>query len=225
MRTTDQFAGPVEVLFGKYRRQILGLLLLHPDESFYVREIARLTETPAGSLHRELSTLSAAGLLTRTQSGNQVRYQADRACPIFDDMAAVFRKTTGLADVLHEVLRPLAPDIDLAFVFGSVAQGKERGSSDVDVLVVGVASFTSVVEALTDSRERLRREANPVVMTAAAFRTKYGHGDRFVSRVVREPKLFLFGDAGELAELVEDRPARSAVARGRSAKPGGRRRR
>jgi predicted nucleotidyltransferase len=212
MRTASRFPGPVEVLFGKYRRQILGLLLLHPDESFYVREIARLTGTPAGSLHRELRTLTAADLLTRTQSGNQVRYQAHRACPIFEDLAAIFRKTTGLADVLREALVPLAHDIDLAFVFGSVAQGRDREVSDVDVMVVGEAPFPSVVEALSRTRESLRREVNPVVMAAAAFRSKHRAGDRFVTRIVREPKLFLLGGARELGELVEDRPTQGASA-------------
>lgn len=193
-------------MFGAYRRNILSLLLLRPDESFYVREIARLTRTPAGSLHRELKLLTDAGLLARTTAGNQVRYQADRACPIFEDLAAVFRKTAGLADVLRDALSPLADEITLAFVFGSVAQGQERAASDVDVMVVGAASFGSVVEALSRTRQRLRREANPVVMTAAEFRSKYHGGDRFVSRVSTEPKIFLVGGARELAELVEDRP-------------------
>jgi len=32
----------VELLFGTYRRRILGLLLLHPEQSFHVRELTRL---------------------------------------------------------------------------------------------------------------------------------------------------------------------------------------
>ncbi len=202
----------VEVLFGAYRRRILALLLLRPDETFYVREIARLTGTPAGSLHRELKLLTDAGLLIRARAGNQVRYQADRACPIFEDLAAVFRKTAGLADVLRQALTRLASRIRVAFVFGSVAQGKERAVSDVDVMVIGAASFTKVVQALTLAREDLRREVNPVVMTRAAFRSKSRNGDRFVSRVLREPKIFLVGDSRELAELAEDRSGQGASA-------------
>jgi len=210
MRTTARPPQPAELLFGAYRRGILSLLLLHPDESFYVREIARLTRTPAGSLHRELTLLTQAGLLVRSTMGNQVRFQADRACPIYEDLAAIFRKTTGLADVLREALSPLAPKIRLAFVFGSVAQGRERGSSDVDVLVVGAVPFDRVVETLSRTHERLRRDVNPVVMTEAAFHTKHRHGERFISRIVREPKIFLVGDARELGDLTQDRPAQGA---------------
>ena len=190
----------VEVLFGAYRRQILALLLLHPDESFYVREIARLTGVPAGSLHRELKLLGDAGLLQRSVSGNQVRYQVDRDNPIQEELAGIFRKTAGLADVLRNALAPLAGKIRLAFIFGSVAQGRERSTSDVDVLVVGSASFAAVVGALSPAGERLRRAVNPVVMTRAAFESKRAGADRFVARIVREPKIILIGDAGELAE-------------------------
>lgn len=42
----------IEILFGAYRRKILALLLLRPDENFYLRAIARLTDVSVGSLHR-----------------------------------------------------------------------------------------------------------------------------------------------------------------------------
>jgi predicted nucleotidyltransferase len=200
----------VELLFGAYRRRILGLLLLHPEESFYVREIMRLAGVPSGSLHRELTALAAAGLLTRSVSGSQVRYQADRSCPLFGELAAIFRKTTGLGDVLREALEPLGDRVRTAFVFGSVAQGKERGSSDVDLMVLGSVRFERLVEALMPVGERLRREINPVVMTPQEFRTQLKARDRFVSRVAREPKLFIQGDAGELGEPAQGRAAEGA---------------
>lgn len=197
----------VELLFGAYRRRVLSLLLLRPDESFYVREISRLTDVPAGSLHRELKALMEAGLLVRSAAGNQVRYQASRDCPIYEELAAIFRKTAGLADVLRDLLSPLSSKISLAFIFGSVAQGKAKATSDIDLLVVGAVSFPAVVEACHLGQERLGREVNPVVMSRAAFQAKQKARDRFVSRVLKEPKIFLIGDAGELGKLAEDRAA------------------
>ena len=195
----------VEILFGAYRRQILGLLLLRPDETFYVREIARLTCVPAGSLHRELTLLSQAGLLIRTSAGNQVRYQADMDCPIHAELASIFRKTAGLADVLRELLGPLQKKISLALVFGSVAQGKARTTSDIDLLVVGSVPFPTVVEACHTGTLRLGREVNPVVMTKTAFQTKLKQGDRFISRIAKEPKIIVLGDISEFGKSTEDR--------------------
>lgn len=209
MRTAAAAPPPqlIEILFGAYRRQILGLLLLRPDETFYVREIARLTGVSAGSLHRELKLLTDAGLLLRTTVGNQVRYQVDRVCPIYDELAGIFRKTAGLADVLRELLAPLRGKITLALIFGSVAQGKARAISDVDLLVVGSVPFAAVVEACHAGTARLSREVNPVVMTKAAFQAKHRLGDRFVSRIAKEEKIFLVGDADEFGKLSKDRAA------------------
>jgi len=201
---------PAEVLFGAYHRRILALLLLRPEQSFYVREIARLAEIPAGSLHRELKLLAESGLLLREPTGNQVRYRANLDCPVFSELAGFFRKTSGLADVLCEALAPLASDIDSAFIFGSVAQGKERITSDVDVFVVGSVSFTDVVKAFSQAHERLGREVNPVVMPKSDFVKKQAEGDRFVARILKEPKLFLIGTTNDLGKLAKDRSVKKS---------------
>ncbi len=196
-------AKPADILFGSYRRQTLALLLLRPEERFHVREIARLTGIPAGSLHRELKLLAEAELLMRQCVGRQVYYQANRQSPIFAELAGIFRKTAGLADVLRAALLPLAKEVELAFVFGSMAQGAERSGSDVDLFVLGNVSFTAVVAALADVHELLGREINPVIMTCEDFARKYG-ADPFLQRVVKEPKVFVMGGADDLARFVAD---------------------
>jgi predicted nucleotidyltransferase len=188
----------------------LAFLLLRPDEHFHVREISRLTAVPAGSLHRELKSLAEAGLLVRHTAGNQVRYQANLDCPIYHELAGIFRKTSGLADIIREALLPLSAALTAAFVFGSVARGEERAGSDVDICIVGSVSFTEAVLALADMRLQLGREINPVVMSHEQFITKLSAGEHFVSRIMSEPKIFLIGtehDLGKSAEPGKDRTA------------------
>ena len=85
-----------DLLFGTYRRDVLGLLLLHPGESFHVRNIARMTARPANTLYRELATLAAAGLLVRSTQGNQVHYRANTDCPIYDELRGILKKRPAL---------------------------------------------------------------------------------------------------------------------------------
>jgi len=188
----------MDLLFGGYRRQVLGLLLLRPDDSLYVRQIARLTGVPPGSLHRELQSLAGAGILLREPAGNQVRYRANREHPIHAELAEIFRKTSGLADLLRDALAPLADKITTAFVFGSMARGTALASSDVDVCVIGDVSLAQVAGVLAPLHERLGRTVNPVVMTLAEFRSQHASGDRFVSRLVKEPKLLVIGSADDI---------------------------
>lgn len=189
---------PVDLLFGAYRRQVLGLLLLRPEDSLHVREISRLTGVPAGSLHRELRALTDAGLLLREPAGNQVRYRANRASPIYPELAELFRKTAGLVDLLRDALSPLAHRIKAAFVFGSMAQGAETATSDVDLFVIGKVKFADVVGALLPLRRRLGREINPVVMSEADFAAQRKRKDRFLKTVQGEAKLFVIGAADDL---------------------------
>jgi predicted nucleotidyltransferase len=159
----------------------------------HVRELARLTGTSAGSLHRELARLAEAGLLIRSERGNQVLYQANRACPVFAELAGLFRKTGGLADVLRAALLGLADRIRFALVFGSVARGTETSLSDVDVLVVGEADFAEVVMALHPCQEVLGREVNPVVYSEAEWRARIDRDDPFVRDILQNPVMRLLG--------------------------------
>ena len=201
MEATTRRPSASSLLFpAAYRRQVLSLLLLHPERSLHVREIARLTGTTAGTLNKELTRLHEAGLLDRERVGNQVQYSANRSHPIYSELAAILRKTVGLADVLIEALTPFAHDIDVAFVFGSIARGTENTGSDVDLLIIGDAEFGSVVDALHPAQQQLGREINPKVFRRSEWNGKLRSKDSFVSEIIRQPKIFLIGTEDELAK-------------------------
>jgi predicted nucleotidyltransferase len=195
---------PIDFLFSPYRRQVLALLLLRPDERFHVRALERLTGISAGSLHRELKAMSEAGLLIRGHQGNQVLYQADRSCSIFEELASIFRKTVGLAAQLTTALEPIADRIDVAFVFGSMASGKQHARSDVDICVLGEVELLDVVKAMGSLQESLRREINPVVMSAKQFASDLANQERFAERLVAEPKIFVMGDENDFRKLTQN---------------------
>ncbi len=192
------------LLFGNYRQRVLGLLLLHPEQTYHVREIARLTDTNAGTLHKELARLAAAGLLIRERSGNQVRYGANRRCPIFQDLANILRKTSGIADVITDALSSIAHRIRVAHIFGSVARGEERPGSDVDLLIVGKVSFAQAVKVLREAHESIGREINPVVMTEEEFHRKRTEGDFFLQQVLAGERIPLIGDLDDLGKPAGD---------------------
>jgi len=192
------------LIFSAYRRRVLGLLLLHPDRSYYVRELARLTGSSAGTLHKELSKLTLGGVLNRVEVGNQVRYSANTDCPIFDELASILRKTSGLADVLSEALSGAESQIDFAFVFGSVARGEQNSNSDVDVMVVGEIDFAEVIQLLHPIQAILQREINPVVYSRAEFVRRVRANEPFILEVLSKSKLFVVGDEHDIRKLTQD---------------------
>jgi predicted nucleotidyltransferase len=198
------------LLFGVYRREVLALLLLHPENSLHVREIARVTGTIPGTLLRELNRLADAGVLLRKSVGNQVHFQANLACPIYEELRGILKKTSGLADVLREALEPLADRIAAAFVYGSVARGDERAGSDVDVMIVGDPKLAEVVRALAPAHETLRREISPNVYRAAEFGAKLAEGEPFLQRVMQDRKIYLIGSEDDLGQPPANRKAQGS---------------
>ena len=183
-----------DLLFpNQYRRKVLALLLMQPAQKMHLRELARQTQTAPGTLKKELDALCHVGLLTSERVGNQVQFQANQGHPVFAELQALIRKTTGLADVLRHALQPLGEQVALAFVFGSMASGSAHAGSDVDLLVVGSASFAQVVEATYATQAQLGREINPKVMTADEWTRKQAEGHPFVQELLTQPRILLIG--------------------------------
>jgi len=188
-------------LFGKTRRAVLALLYSHPDESFYLRQIARTTGTGMGALQRELKQLSEAGVILRNEIGQQAFFKANGDCPVFHELRNLIIKTFGVADVVRAALSPLADKIQLAFIFGSMVSGEFKQSSDLDVMVIGKIEFAEIVAALTPAQQTLAREINPSVYPPEEFRSKLAGGHHFLKTVLSAPKIFLIGNENELEKL------------------------
>ena len=212
-------------LFGQTRTAILSLLYGHADESFYLRQLVREIGAGNGAVQREVKQLSDAGLIVRKPLGNLVLYQANRKSPVFSELRGLLLKTAGVHAVLREALAPLKNRIVVAFVYGSIAAQKDRAESDVDLMIVGDATFDEVVPRLGDAQKRLRREINPTIFPEREFRAKLASGNHFLTSVLQSKKLFVFGNENDLRELSTKRLAkRTPKHRQRNSQSSGRRR-
>ncbi len=191
-----------EVLWPTARRSILALMLLDPTQERHLREIARRTSLSPATVHDELKLLADSGILVREDRANLTYYRANRECPIFPELQALMLKTAGLADVVREALAQVE-GVDLAFIFGSMARGSGDARSDVDVLIVGDASFADISAALLPAQEHLGRQITPTVYSPQEFAERLKGRHHFLMRVLREPKIMLIGSSNDLERLGE----------------------
>lgn len=191
----------LDALLPKTRQEILAALLVQPDKTWYVSELARRMGVPSSSLQRELQDLSAAGILKTHRQGRMVYFQANSDSPIFSDLRGLLLKTAGLVDVLANVLKPLAAKVRVAFVYGSIASGSEQTGSDIDLMLVGALTPAELALPLRRARELLGRDINPTVYTPAEFRKKQAAKDHFLTRVLDKAKLFVIGTVDELGKI------------------------
>jgi DNA-binding transcriptional ArsR family regulator len=192
--------GLLDALLPKTRQGILAAMLVRPEKTWYVSELARRMGVPSSSLQRELKDLAAAGILKTHRQGRMAYYQANVESPIFPDLCGLLVKTAGLVDVLADALKPLARKLRLVFVYGSVASGRDRSDSDIDLMVIGTVLPADLALPLRRAREVLGREINPTVYSSAEFDRKRAAKDHFLTRVLAEPRLVVLGSGDELGK-------------------------
>ncbi|TYL49470.1 transcriptional regulator [Marinomonas sp. IMCC 4694] len=181
-----------DALFTKGQQKVLALFFDQPDKSFYLREVVRRADMGIGVISRELAKLADAGLLVESKQGNQNHYQANKRSPIFNELQAIVRKTFGIKGLLKEAIAPLLPQLEQAFIYGSVAKGEEHAGSDVDVMLVGNdLSYSEIMQMLDSVEEKLQRPINPTLYSPVEFEERMAQGQNFLSKVMEQPRIDL----------------------------------
>jgi len=191
-----------EALFTRTQRNVLGLLYADPEKSFYTKEILRLTGMGVATIKRELDRMLEAGILTLTKIGNQHHYQANPQCPIYDELLSIVSKTFGIADVIKFALTGVESQIDMAFVFGSIAKNSETANSDIDLLVVSESlAYADLMAVLVEAETSINRPVNPSIYTMEQIKTRLKENNAFVTRVMEQPKIWIKGIENDIRKI------------------------
>lgn len=198
--STHTASGLAGALFSPAQLKVLGLLFGQPERIFQSAELIRLADSGTGAVHRQLRRLEDAGWITGTRVGNQKHYQANHACPAFNELRGLIVKTVGLVEPIRKALEPLSERISAAFVYGSMAKGTAHANSDIDLLIVSpTLGLADLYDHLPKAESALGRTVNPNIMTAAEWKKRLNTPDSFAARIASQPKLFVIGDEDALA--------------------------
>jgi predicted nucleotidyltransferase len=189
-----------DALFSTTQQRVLGLIFGQPDRSFYATELIGLTGAGSGAVQRELARLEQSKLVNVRRIGTQKHYQANTDSPLFEELCSIARKTVGLAEPLRTALAPLSSKIAAAFVFGSVAKKQDTSVSDIDLMVISdTVTYADLYSALEPLNEKLRRGVNPQVYTRRELAKRVKEHNSFITRVLGQPKLWIYGSENDLA--------------------------
>lgn len=189
----------LHLLFPQVRAEVFRLLFSDADREMHGRDLARQSGLNVKTVQDELEKLSKADLVTSRRDGNRRYFRANASHPLFVDLQQVVLKTAGLRDVVSWALAPLE-DVEVAFIFGSLASGSGKAASDIDVLIVGDAGLRKLAGPLRSAGQVLGREINPVTMTVTEF-TRGRTKNPFLVDILGKPKLFVKGGPDELTRL------------------------
>ena len=188
-----------ELLSSRVKAEIFRLLFGLQDQELHVRAMARQSGLNDATVRQELKRLIRFGLVELRRDGNRVYYRANQQHPLYLEIHNLVLKTTGLVAVLREALAH--DDINVAFVFGSVARSEEKAQSDVDLMVIGSVGLRQLTKLLAGVSGQIGREINPHIITVEEFRQRKNARDHFLTTVLSEPRLFVKGNDHELETM------------------------
>lgn len=192
--TEERTSGLGSALFGKTQQRVLGMLFGQPERTFYLSELIALAGAGSGAVQREVARLVHSGLVAMSARDGRRVYKADESSPIFGELCSIVDKTSGVSEQLRRALAPLAKDIVLAILFGSVAKDADKADSDIDLLVVSDSlMLEDLFRTLAAAEERLGRPINPTLYTTAEFDARQRSDNPFVMKVLSGRHRVLLG--------------------------------
>jgi predicted nucleotidyltransferase len=195
-----------DALFPRTKQRILGVLFSQPDRAIHLRELARIAGVNPSSIQREIQTLAEAGIVTKVARGNLQEFQANRECPVFEELCGFARKTFGIADVIKSALEGLP--VDVALIFGSIASGSESARSDVDVLIISNTGYREALDRMMVIEKQIGRPINVKHFRAKEFQDLARSGNAFAMNIISGSKIFLKGSANGLEANESAQPAK-----------------
>ena len=180
----------IDKLFGsKTRVGVLTEILMHPEKSYYLRELSRKLNIPYGMLYKEIKTLEEVGVIKKKKLGKISVIQVNKELPFLHELKMIIVKTTGISKILKSMLKKLK-GVKYALIFGSFAKGEYTEEEDV-------------VKKVADIEKIINREINYILWREKEFIKKSRSKHTLLKEIVNN-LIMLIGDENEFRRIVKE---------------------
>ena len=204
----------IEKLLGsRLRTKLLGWLLSHSDESFFVRQMEQLIDENSTNISRELRRLEQMGIVISEKMANLRYYKVNQKCPFYEELKGLFLKTVGAPAEIKGALKSMK-GIVTAFIYGSFAKGQEDSGFEIDLFLVGNIDEDKLLESVGNLESKLGRKIDHTLYGLEEFGKKRKEGNAVINTVFKGSKLVLLGNPDELCEKLdreEVKPTRAVL--------------
>ena len=194
----------LEKLFGsKTRVKILKLFLLHPQNKFYIRQLARDQKLQLNSVRRELENMEKFDILTSSpsnreetaQSGGQEKkyYRANLDFVLFDEIKALIVKAQILYEKDFIVKLQSAGRVKLLVLTGLFVNNQ---NSLIDLLIVGKLNKMKLAKLIRELENELGKEINYTLFNSREFKYRRDITDIFLYGILEGKKMVVIDEIG-----------------------------
>ena len=189
----------LNALFGsEARARILNLFLLHPEQKYYLRQLARELDLQVNSVRRELDNLVKFGLIIeekikeetskKSAKSEKKYFGANRVFLLYPEIKALFIKAQILSsqkfiDGLQKICQPKF--LALTGLFTNYPEAQ------TDILIVGQIRRPAFLKLIKDLEKDLNREINFTIMTETEFKYRREIMDIFLYNIMEGKTIVL----------------------------------
>lgn len=185
--------------FTKNQIAILNIFFENPGKIYYLRELSREIGKEPGVFQKDIEKLVKSGFLESYYQGNNRFFKLNKKHSLYKELRSIFLKTFGAVKQIKDVLIKVK-NIEIAFIFGSLAQDKEDVLSDIDLMIIGQPDEDSLISEISKLEGKLKREINYHIFSPADWKKKL-KVDSFLQNILAQPKIFLIGNKDELSRF------------------------
>jgi len=187
-------------LLNKNQGQILNLFFKDPDKEYHLRGIARHLGKEPGYFQKAINNLVKAGILKDERKANLRFFKLNKGYPLYEEIKKIVSKTLGIEAKLKDLANSLK-GIKCAFIFGSIAKGKEYSESDIDLMLIGEVDQDDLTKKVSQLENELNREINYHIISQQELVDKISNKNSFIGRILNEAKIILKGNLDEFTKI------------------------
>lgn len=190
-----------QILGSHARAEILKMLFTPEHKMIHLREFARKASLSAPVLQRELRQMAELGLISAEKDGNRVNFTANTSHPLYSVLCDLVLRTEGAAGLLKQAFADCSAQF--VFIFGSMAKGTAKATSDIDLFVIGDCGLREITKRIHRVAQQIGQEVNPYAISQEDFTRRLHENDHFLREIINSPKIFLKGTENEFAAMAK----------------------
>lgn len=190
-------------LFRTKRFKVLELLLDKPEEEFTISRIKEMAGVSKPTILKFVGELSSLGIVEKEKKGNAYLVSLNSYNPYTTHLKKILELDTeplieASKKLKEETLKEKKEKVDSIVLFGSVARGTPKLTSDVDILVLLSSKATEgdkneILGISRKLREKFGVRYSLTTMEREEFKLSFERGDEFARHVKRDCKILYGG--------------------------------
>ena len=155
------------LITSKTRLKLLFKFFSNVNCTAYLRGLAEEFNESTNAIRLELNNLARAGLLESRANGRTIEYKANQDHPLFPEINNIVLKHFGLYNLAENVVKALG-NVELAFITGDYANGKDSGI--IDLVLIGDIDQVFFKQLIEKAEKKINRKVRSLILTGKEYK-------------------------------------------------------